>query len=199
MPIASKLPKNWPQEVIFLTAPRYSKSIKSDALRAASSPTSSLPTFKEQKGPCPNVHIQPILDSRHPANGQSGLFAARNLSPDIFVCFYLGLVHGQAETDPSSNYDLSLDREFGIGVDAAMMGNEARSINDYRGILQCPNAEFRDCLAEINGAVVERRIGVFVLSPGKKGGKRARGIGKGEEILVSYGKGFWAHRRKASE
>jgi len=34
-----------------------------------------------------------------------------------------------------------------------------------------------------------------VLSAGKRG-KRSKGIAKGEEIVVSYGKGFWHHRRE---
>ena len=79
------------------------------------------------------------------------------------------------------------------------MGNEARFINDYRGVREDgPNAEFRDCWVEIGKSMLERRIGVFVLSSGKKG-KREKGIGKGEEIVVSYGKGFWQHRRGEEE
>ena len=101
--------------------------------------------------------------------------------------------------DPSSDYDLSLDRELQIGVDATSMGNEARFINDYRGIRDGANAEFRDCMADIGSGLLEKRIGVFVLSPGKKGGKRAKGIGKNEEIAVSYGKGFWSHRKVENE
>ena len=195
MPVALKQPKNWPHDVIYLTTPTFSKSIRPGELRAASSLTSDLPLLKVPDQPCPSVHVHSIVGSTHPANGQSGLFADRNLRPDTFICFYLGFVHSQSEANDASNYDLSLDRELGIGVEATKMGNEARFINDYRGVQDSPNAEFRDCLAEIGGEVVERRIGVFVLSPGKKGGKRAKGINKGEEIVVSYGKGFWSHRR----
>jgi hypothetical protein len=36
-------------------------------------------------------------------------------------------------------------------------------------------------------------VGVWVLGGGKK--KKGVGIKKGEEILVSYGKGFWGERR----
>ena len=99
-----------------------------------------------------------------------------------------------SEIDSSSNYDLCLDRESGLSIDAAIMGNEARFINDYRGISDAgPNAEFRDCLVLTAPATCERRIGVFVLRAGKAG-KKAKGIAKGEEILVSYGKGFWSNR-----
>jgi hypothetical protein len=135
----------------------------------------------------------------HPAHGQSGLFASKNLTPDTFICSYMGFVHGPAEMNSDSNYDLSLDRELQIGVDATNMGNEARFINDYRGIRpDGPNAEFRDCLVYVGG-LLELRIGIFVLSPGKKGGGRAKGISKGDEIVVSYGKGFWSHRRQEGE
>ncbi|CAG8981339.1 hypothetical protein HYALB_00005140, partial [Hymenoscyphus albidus] len=44
----------------------------------------------------------------------------------------------------NSNYDLSLDREWGIGIDAKKCGTEARFINDYRGVAAAPNAEFRE-------------------------------------------------------
>jgi len=191
MPSATKVPKNWPEEIVFLQRPTYAKSIQSAQLQSSLN-SLDLPVLKTLNPS--NVQIQSISEPSHPAHGQRGLFASRNLVPDSFICFYLGFVHGPQETDPSSNYDLSLDRELQIGVDATRMGNEARFINDYRGIRsEGPNAEFRDCLVDIGG-VFERRISAFVLSAGKKGGKRARGINKGEEIVVSYGKGFWSHR-----
>jgi hypothetical protein len=100
--------------------------------------------------------------------------------------------------DETSDYDLSLDRESGIGVDASKMGNEARFMNDYRGVAAGPNAEFRDVLVDVGFGIVEKRMGIFVLSTGKSG-KRAKGIERGEEILVNYGKGFWAERQPAAE
>lgn len=39
-----------------------------------------------------------------------------------------------------------------------------------------------------------RGVAVFVM-PAGKAGKRKGGIKKGQEVLVSYGKGFWAHHR----
>ena len=89
------------------------------------------------------------------------------------------------------------------------MSNVARFINDYRNIpgVASPNAEFRDVWVEIPSSqspvadhrrrtqtgdkVWEKRIGVFG-KPAGKAGKRATGIRKGEEIVVSYGKGYWA-------
>lgn len=114
---------------------------------------------------------------------------------------YLGEIHAavvrrgehEEEKDPHANsdYDLSLDREMGIGIDADRKGNEARFINDYRGIAEKPNAEFRELWDEKSG---ERGMGVWVLPEGRSG--KGKGIRKGEEILVSYGRGFWGARSR---
>lgn len=79
-----------------------------------------------------------------------------------------------------------------MGIDADKMGSEARFINDYRGVGERANAEFKEVWDE---RMKERGIGVFVL-PERKDGKGRGGIRKGEEILVSYGKGFWGARRE---
>lgn len=137
------------------------------------------------------VKIQRIHEPPgHPAHGEHGLFAAQHLAPGSVIIDYLGFVHSSRDADPQSDYDLSLDRDLGIGVDAARMGNEARFINDYRGIRGAgPNAEFVERL--VNG---ERRMSVRVL-PVRKSGEGRKGISKGVEILVNYGKGFWQHRQ----
>lgn len=112
------------------------------------------------------------------------------------------------ETDESSDYDLSLDRELGFSIDAAAVGNESRFMNDYRGVRsEGPNAEFRDCWVQIEersdgggGGKArgrwERRMGVFVLGAGKAG-KRKEGIARGEEVVVNYGRSFWRERMGA--
>lgn len=69
------------------------------------------------------------------------------------------------------------------------IGNEGRYINDYRGIALRPNVGFQDFTPRISGATVltcEVRMGIWVL--GKK-------ISKGQELLLSYGKGFWRARQ----
>jgi hypothetical protein len=65
-------------------------------------------------------------------------------------------------------------------------------------VASLPNAEFRDIYVEAAAGKVEKRVGVFVLSAGKSG-KRAKGIGRGQEILISYGKGFWMERQSMQE
>lgn len=289
------------------------------------------------------TEIRAIQDTAHPACGQHGQFAVRDLSPGAFVLPYLGYVHSSTTSEHDeferqkverensnalerpndgdagsntaqqigswdrSDYDLNLHRddEIELAIDAALMGNEARFCNDYRGVpafvdsttdtqkdswnrrakraaktqasdtglssaiaysqtwqghdsmTAIPNAEFRDVWfewttdgseeARINGDVAARNcdgfyevdvamkhlyvddtsgayyekdlteiksnpelctsrsdrrrrknkmgmrgVAIFVLPAGKSG-KRKNGIRAGQEVLVSYGKGFWAH------
>jgi xeroderma pigmentosum group C-complementing protein len=57
-----------------------------------------------------------------------------------------------------------------------------------------PNAEFRECWDPVRR---ERCMGVFALERGNKG--LNRGIAAGQEVLVSYGKGFWGARWEEDE
>jgi hypothetical protein len=110
------------------------------------------------------------------AVGQFGLFAAKKIPPRTYLLDYLGEVH--CDDRPSSDYDLSLyrapDGSVSVGVDASVMGNEGRFINDYRGICGKPNAQFE----ERRGDTGELRMSIWT------GGEA---IKKGEEILVSAG------------
>ena len=63
---------------------------------------------------------------------------------------------------------------------------QARLINDYRGITERPNAVFE----ERRTGQGELRMSVWSAS---------KGIKKGEEILVSYGKSWWAARNNISD
>jgi hypothetical protein len=188
------LPKQWPDGIAYLTKPVYSKTISSRDLPRLNLKPASIPAISPSDGTCSLVRITPITASSHPAKGQYGLFAASHLNAGTFILCYLGFVHSESDADVTSDYDLSLDRELGVGVDATNMGNEARFINDYRGINSSgPNAEFKEVWVSVGKDVAEKRMAVYVLPAGKSG-KRAKGIGKGEEILVSYGKGFWKER-----
>lgn len=212
-------PKNWPEALPYLSSPLLHKALSTSQIQLLknkpsiataaesylSSPIPIVPTPSCQT-PSPLVKIQPIHDANHPANGQYGLFAARDLKPGTFIIPYLGRVHpGTAEaTDPDSDYDLWLDHDANLAVDASKEGNEARFVNDYRGVRERPNAEFGTAWCERWGQLC---VGFWVLDAGKakpsgKGkGDRARqqGIKKGEEILVSYGKGFWGERMTTQE
>ena len=186
------------------------------SLRSKSPSAADLPRDSIRQGPSPLVKISPITSPTHPAHAQSGLFAARDLKPGTFLLEYLGVIHAPpqppppqeqqqeknhgddaAHADPpvdphsGSDYDLSLDRHAGLAIDAAAGGNETRFINDYRGVAERPNAEFRKVWVSARG---EQGMGVWVLPVGKSGKGRA-GIRRGQEILVSYGRGFWGARR----
>ncbi|XWW98558.1 hypothetical protein V2A60_006558 [Cordyceps javanica] len=197
-------PKNWPGTLPYLKAPLHSKDLAHShlaAIRTKPSLSSDIPILpaSETATPCPRVKIQPISTPSHPAHGQSGLFAAQNLKPGAFILAYLGRVHSSAGTSAASDYDLWLDRDADVAVDAAREGNEARFVNDYRGVGPRANAEFRPAFCERWG---ELCIGVWVLGAGAGAGKKRtkeQGIRKGEEILVSYGKGFWEERRRELE
>jgi hypothetical protein len=197
----SIVPKEWPAGTVYLQAPYYSKKLADEALKMLIFSKSDLPTTERivvTRPPYPHVKIIKISSPTHPASGQHGLFADQNLPPDSFILSYIGYVHDKNDIDEKSDYDMSLDRDFGVGVDASRIGNEARFINDYRGVAASANAEFRDIFVDIGEGKVEKRMGVFVLSAGKSG-KRAKGIATGHEILVSYGKGFWTERSKAQK
>lgn len=66
------------------------------------------------------------------------------------------------------------------------MGNEARFVNDYRGIANKPNALF----IEVKTTTGEMRMSVW---------SGSEPIPKGKEILVSYGKAWWRARQSSND
>lgn len=135
----------------------------------------------------PPVIIRDIVETGHPAKGQRGLFTCKKIAPRTHILDYVGEVH--CDDRPESDYDLSLYHAPGgvnVGVDASKMGNAARFTNDYRGVRQKPNALFE-----------ERRTPSGELCMSIWSGSES--IRKGEEILVSYGKGFWRARSSTAE
>ncbi|KIH91252.1 hypothetical protein SPBR_01852 [Sporothrix brasiliensis 5110] len=225
---SNAVPANWPSNVTYLTTPVYAgisqrqrKMLQTQPADLPGAPASTPPLSEVPSilrfGPSPLVEIRSITDPHHPACGQRGLFAARNLRAGSFILPYLGVYHrgnvaaGRPGTNPhnkrESDYDLWLDREADVAVDADRQGNEARFINDYRGTGKPrANAEFREVWDPRRG---ERGMAVFVLPAGKRALLQAAangqssstvgGIAQGDEILVSYGKGFWEMRQKEAE
>ncbi len=131
------------------------------------------------------------MDNGHPAFGQHGLFAAETLPSESFILDYVGQVVLDSQASQTSDYTMSFVKGLtgiqDLAIDAEKAGNEARFINDYRGIAQEPNAQFQN----YRNALGKVCVGVWVL-------KRAGKIKKGDEIMVSYGKGFWANRRTSN-
>ena len=178
-------PSRWPAGLKYLRRPEISKAIEHDILKALA----PRGTFSATAVSATRIRL--IEDVAHPACGQNGLFAIRKLSPGAHIVDYMGYYHLPLpfDTDEESDYDLSLRHgALHLAIDAARMGNEARMINDYRGIAADANACFDSYVNPKSGEI---RMGVFVKRQGVNGGK---GIKKGEEILLSYGKGFWSHR-----
>mmetsp|Transcript_78358 Transcript_78358/g.210808 ORF Transcript_78358/g.210808 Transcript_78358/m.210808 type:complete len:163 (-) Transcript_78358:8-496(-) len=101
----------------------------------------------------------------------------KDIPPRAYILDYKGLV--TASPPETSDYVLSFDGV--LSIDAEFQGNEARHINDFRGVAQRPNAEF-DNYHDQDGVL---HMGVFALH---------QRIARGSEILVSYGKGFWQER-----
>ena len=218
MPIArhdADPPSGWPEGVTYLTRSQLSPVFPATLLPFLfKDPRVSLFQPKPTDHP-PHLAIKRITWPSHPACGQHGLFTKKKLAGLTLILPYLGIIHatfipaesdqpGDAEDDggvndphAKSDYDLCLARisaydernpfpwkHVSLGVDASTAGNAGRFVNDYRGIASEPNAEFR--LG--NGDSGELRMEIWTLK---------KSIAKGEEILVSYGKGFWAARRDA--
>lgn len=230
-------PANWPSTLPYLPTPLISSSLSPSQL-ALIHPTTT-PSDTEVYtintavtfSPTSNslIRITPITDPSHPACGQSGLFAAKDLPAGSHIIDYTGLLHscplpppneGAESCCASSDYDLAfLDRDAAIAIDGSVMGNEARFVNDWRGVReQGPNAMFEEYWVKVKDGKGKEgwvaRMGVWVCpaagsSQGKKGGGKGGangegrkaggkggegGIRKGEEICVSYGRGWWRAR-----
>ncbi|KAI8995390.1 SET domain protein [Trametes punicea] len=182
-------PAHWPDNVRYITEPQYDHSVPKhilDFLRP--SPDSMGPHPTPDHGPArphPSksiVVIQRISDPSHPARSQYGLFAMKKIPPRTLILDYVGEVH--CDDRPTSDYDLSLYRtpdHVSVGVDAQYAGNEARFINDYRGVKGKPNVIFQ-----------ERRTRSGELRMSVWSGSEV--IKKGDELLLSYGKSWWRAR-----
>ncbi|KAL5535225.1 hypothetical protein ACEPAF_3319 [Sanghuangporus sanghuang] len=185
MPHAKKssyAPSRWPSDVGYLRTMSYPPSLPLDVVRYIKGNRPAVPSSTKH-----HIAIRRIDTSAHPAHGQMGLFATKKIPPRTHIVDYFGELH--TDDRPSSDYDLSLYRThddegqaLSVGIDAARMGNEARFINDYRGIKSKPNAVFKERRTEEG----ELRMSIW------SGDGKA--IGKGDEILVSYGKVWWQAR-----
>lgn len=190
--MSSAPPPGWPATVVHITTPVSSPKLPPHLVKLYCAPCdpSSYPN------PPPRIAIKAISDPKHPACGQSGLFNVGKAIPrGTWISDYLGVVHTAAETDPTSDYDLSLERTLDevVGCDATKSGNISRFYNDYRGTgLARPNAVF-----ELRSWDVKDGQGKM-LGQGRRMAVWAgpQGVDKGSEICVSYGRSFWTERAK---
>ncbi|KAG2155449.1 SET domain protein [Suillus clintonianus] len=184
MPSSSlRQPPSWPSNVQYINAPRYHPSVPGPVRSFLICGTNPAPQKTPISFPSTSlVRIRQITEPSHPARGQNGIFAVRKIPPRSHIIDYIGEVHCQDRA--GSDYDLSLFRSQdgdNVGVDASVMGNEARFINDYRGIRSKPNAVF----VESRTSQGELRMSIW---------SSTDPIQKGHEILVSYGKSWWRTR-----
>ncbi|KAJ7655163.1 SET domain protein [Mycena polygramma] len=178
--------KSWPPDIRYISTCSYHSSVSQSTrvlLTRGDAASEAAPTGTTNNGNL--VVIRRISEPSHPAFGQVGLYAARKIQAKTRIVDYIGEIH--CDERPESDYDLSLDRNLNVGIDASKMGNEGRFVNDYRGIpgQDKPNAIFVD-IRRPSG-----ELGIVIES--------SRTIKKGEEILVSYGKAWWQARIEVEE
>ena len=104
-----------------------------------------------------NVRWQLITDERHPAKGEYGLFAQRKMERGEHIIDYLGLVTLKGNESKTSDYTASFGDDNELALDAELMGNEARMINDFRNTGKRANAlfdQYRDAAGDL-------KLGVF--------------------------------------
>ena len=127
-----------------------------------------------------------VTEPHHPAAGQCGLFAAADLAHGTWVVDYVGAVSLGEHEDKTSDYVCDFGEHSELALDAQRVGNEGRFVNDYRNTGKHANVEFR-LRRDRRG---ELRQGIFVCAKG--------GVREGEELLISYGKGYWRSRIEGS-
>ncbi|KAF8203225.1 hypothetical protein BJ912DRAFT_348311 [Pholiota molesta] len=136
---------HWPQHLRYINSSCFHSSISPSARQFLLGPPSTAKNKSTGDIKAPKITIRVISNPAHPACGQFGLFAAQRIPPTTWIVEYVGQIH--CDERPESDYDLSLYRfpdGLSVGIDAATMGNEARFVNDYRGISKKPNAIFVD-------------------------------------------------------
>lgn len=177
----------------FIADYKWSINLSMDALKpcsispqAAAKSRAVIPTnYMNFKYKNKMVSIRRITDSSHPAYGQHGLFANRKIAANSWIIDYVGLVESAANESKTSDYIIHFVGS--LSCDAEHIGNEARFINDCRNINdQGPNVKFVNYQRD-KAQNSPLRLGVFSCS---------KPIRKGQELLVSYGKGFWKARSK---
>lgn len=144
------------------------------------------------------------VDQAHPCFGTGfsrGLFATAAFEPGALLGRYAGQLRtatAHSECPRASGlFAISLDTSRALPtvlpavcrprleLDAELVGNEGRFINDYRNICAEPNVQFRTS----TDASVAVWVDIFAMSP----------IQAGDEILVDYGTDFRdLHRRRSS-
>lgn len=179
-PPPSSIPAPWPPDVLYRETVRFDASVPA-ALVQKYAP-SSMKKRHTRADAKRRVAGRVITEDAHPARGQFGLFAMKKFKPREWIVDYHGVVTSSDACSQTSDYTLSFGESNELAVDAETEGNEARFTNDFRNTGRRQNARFDSYVDECG----DYKLAIFCLADGA--------IEKGEEILISYGKGFWKHR-----
>ena len=141
---------------------------------------------RHQYTPIEGVHVADLKTINHPAfvaRGSKGLFADVSFAADDYIGSYGGKIiyfKDDLEEDVSSwnPYQLTPDPNGNYYIDGLEIGNELRYCNDPKGTDREPNARFYQSDVTIGDFFV---CDVHAI----------RDIAPGEEILISYGDGYW--------
>ncbi|KAJ3067761.1 hypothetical protein HDU98_009042 [Podochytrium sp. JEL0797] len=225
-PPPPRAPKNWPSSIKFTIDYILPEALQITAglpaVSEAQIERSQLLTLTPKPYASPHAIIEKITDPKHPAFGEFGLFALRDMCWNTHIVDYVGEVIS-ADDPKCQTSDYVLDfggggegcfatREDGtdlrLSIDGSLAGNEGRMVNDFRGVpfvpdytkkskqskkpanpeyamfsnKSKPNVEFRSYVSRADSG--ELRMGLFAIER----------IQAGRELLVSYGKGYWASR-----
>ncbi|SNX86309.1 uncharacterized protein MEPE_05018 [Melanopsichium pennsylvanicum] len=92
--------------------------------------------------------------------------------------------------DTTKHSDAKGDQDpTALYLDSRYWGNESRFVNDYRGIAQRPNVEFRSFIQHSEDGEERFQMGLFSIKP----------IRKAQELVINYGKSFWIHFDQLAE
>ncbi len=123
---------------------------------------------------------------------------------DFHSTYDLSLCHDDRLLDKSPDSDVAAladavdainigdedDNPTALYVDSRYWGNESRFVNDYRGIADRPNVEFRSFIQlDTSDGKPKFQMGLFTTRP----------LRKGQELVVNYGKSYWLHHDQLTQ
>ncbi|KAJ3296485.1 hypothetical protein HDU79_006510 [Rhizoclosmatium sp. JEL0117] len=146
-----RIPRFWPKDVQFIIDYTLSEDLNLSSLPPVSQDQitkHNLQLLNPKPYAAPHAHIQPITDPKHPAHGQNGLFASRDLGNNTHIVDYVGqVISADSPQIKTSDYVLDFGgggegcvilRDDGtedrLSIDGGAMGNEGRMVNDFRGV-----------------------------------------------------------------
>ena len=140
-----------------------------------------------------NTFVRPYLGVLH-TKRDADFYSTYDLS----LCHDDRLVHKSMSESDAQSLDnaveaLKLDEEenpTALYLDSRYWGNESRFVNDYRGIAERPNVEFRSFIQlDPTDRSEKFQMGLFT----------TKQVRKGQELVVNYGKAYWLHHDQLTQ